>query len=175
MRAGCIRGDSSVGGIIRGSDIDERSAPSQCADLDIVRTTKPHVECAERRQTNEHAVILLYEQNVISSTQKMRCLVSVRFCARIFRFRQISRISVVAMTGAAIAIDDAAASDTLLSVKQRVYAVNHKLPMRRQRLVYRPGPHGLEALADDGDAGRRGRGRRWLGRARFAAGGLGGR
>ena len=53
------------------------------------------------------------------------------------------------MTGAAIAIDDAAASDTILSVKQRVHAANRELPVRRQRLMYRPGPHGLEALADD--------------------------
>jgi hypothetical protein len=53
------------------------------------------------------------------------------------------------MTGAAIAIDDAAATDTILSVKERVYAANRELPVRRQRLVYRPGPRGLEALADD--------------------------
>ncbi len=53
------------------------------------------------------------------------------------------------MTGAAIAIDDAAATDTILSVKERVYAVNAKLPVRRQRLMYRPGPRGMEALADD--------------------------
>ncbi len=54
------------------------------------------------------------------------------------------------MTGATIAaIDDAAASDTILSVKERVYAANCKLPVRRQRLVYRPGPRGMDALADD--------------------------
>ena len=53
------------------------------------------------------------------------------------------------MTGAAIAIDDAAADDSILSVKRRVFAANHKMPMRRQRLVYRPGPYGMEALADD--------------------------
>ncbi len=58
-------------------------------------------------------------------------------------------MSVVAMPGAAIAIDDAAATDTILSVKQRVFAVNRELPVRRQRLMYRPGPHGMEALADD--------------------------
>ena len=60
-----------------------------------------------------------------------------------------SRISVLAMTGAAIAIDDASAADTIRSVKQRVFAANQKLPMHRQRLVYRPGPRGMEALADD--------------------------
>ena len=60
-----------------------------------------------------------------------------------------SAISVVAMTGAAIAIDDAAATDTIRSVKERVHAANRELPVRRQRLVYRPGPRGLEALADD--------------------------
>ena len=53
------------------------------------------------------------------------------------------------MTGAAITIDDAAATDTILSVKQRVFSLNQKLPVHRQRLVYRPGPHGMEPLADD--------------------------
>ena len=53
------------------------------------------------------------------------------------------------MAGAAIAIDDAAAADTILSVKQRVFAANAKLPVHRQRLVYRPGPRGIEPLADD--------------------------
>jgi hypothetical protein len=52
------------------------------------------------------------------------------------------------MSGAAIAIDDASASDTILSVKQRVFAANPKMPVRRQRLVYRPGPRGMDALAD---------------------------
>ena len=61
----------------------------------------------------------------------------------------ISRISVVAMTGAAITIDDASAADSIRSVKQRVFALDRKLPVRRQRLVYRPGPRGMEALADD--------------------------
>ncbi len=53
------------------------------------------------------------------------------------------------MTGAAIAIDDATAADTVMSVKKRVFALNCKLPVRRQRLVYRPGPRGMEPLADD--------------------------
>ncbi len=53
------------------------------------------------------------------------------------------------MTGAVISIDDAAATDTIRSVKQRVFAANHKLPVLRQRLVYRPGPRGMDALADD--------------------------
>ena len=53
------------------------------------------------------------------------------------------------MTGAAIGIADAAATDTIRSVKERVCAANRELPVRRQRLVYRPGPRGLEALADD--------------------------
>ena len=53
------------------------------------------------------------------------------------------------MTGAAIAMDDAAATDSILSVKERVYAANRELPVRRQRLVYRPGLRGMEALADD--------------------------
>ncbi len=61
----------------------------------------------------------------------------------------LSRISIVDMTGAAIAIDDASAADTVLSVKQRVFAANRKLFVRRQRLVYQPGPYGMDALADD--------------------------
>ena len=59
------------------------------------------------------------------------------------------RIKVVTMAGAAISIDDASAADTIRSVKQRVFAVNRKLPVRRQRLVYSAGPRGMEALADD--------------------------
>jgi hypothetical protein len=43
------------------------------------------------------------------------------------------RISVIAMTGAVIAIDDASAADTILSIKQRVFAANRKLHVRRQR------------------------------------------
>ncbi len=53
------------------------------------------------------------------------------------------------MTGAAIPIDDASATDTILSVKQRVFAANRQMPVRRQRLVYRPGPRGMEPLVDD--------------------------
>ena len=53
------------------------------------------------------------------------------------------------MTGAAIAIDDASSTDTILSVKQRVFAANRKMSVRRQRLVYRPGPRGMDPLADD--------------------------
>ena len=53
------------------------------------------------------------------------------------------------MGGAAIAIYDAAAANTILSVKQRVFAANSKLFVRRQRLVYSAGPRGMNALADD--------------------------
>ncbi len=60
-----------------------------------------------------------------------------------------SRITVVTMAGATIAIHDAAAADTVLSVKQRVYALNRTLFVRRQRLVYTAGPRGMDALADD--------------------------
>ncbi len=59
------------------------------------------------------------------------------------------RISVIAMTGAAIVIDDASTTDSILSVKRRVFAANRELPLHRQRLVYRPGPRGIDALADD--------------------------
>jgi hypothetical protein len=50
------------------------------------------------------------------------------------------------MAGAAIAIDNAAKSDTILSVKQRVFAANRTLFVRRQRLVYTAGPRGMDAL-----------------------------
>jgi hypothetical protein len=53
------------------------------------------------------------------------------------------------MMGAAIKIDDALAADTILSVKQRAFAANPKLHVHRQRLMYRPGPHGISPLADD--------------------------
>jgi hypothetical protein len=53
------------------------------------------------------------------------------------------------MTGASIAIDDASTTDTILSVKEHVFAVNRQFHVRRQRLVYRPGVHGMDALADD--------------------------
>ncbi len=52
------------------------------------------------------------------------------------------------MTGAAIVIEDASATDTIMSVKERVFAANPTLPVHRQRLMYRPGPHGIEPLAD---------------------------
>ena len=55
------------------------------------------------------------------------------------------------MTGAVVAIDDASAADTIVSIKQRVFAASAtpKLPVCRQRLMYRPGPHGINPLADD--------------------------
>ena len=53
------------------------------------------------------------------------------------------------MTGAAIVIDDASATDTIFSVKQRVYTIDRKLYVYRQQLMYRPGPRGMEPLADD--------------------------
>jgi hypothetical protein len=59
------------------------------------------------------------------------------------------RISVVTMAGAAISIHDCTAADTILSVKQRVFAANPKLFVRRQRLMYCPGPHGMDPLADN--------------------------
>ena len=60
-----------------------------------------------------------------------------------------SRISVVTMAGAAIAIDDASAADSILSVKRRVFAANRAMYVRRQRLVYTAGPRGMEPLADN--------------------------
>ncbi len=53
------------------------------------------------------------------------------------------------MTGAAIEIEDAAATNTVLNIKERLFAVNNKLRVCRQRLVYSAGPHGMDALADE--------------------------
>jgi hypothetical protein len=53
------------------------------------------------------------------------------------------------MPGAVIPIDDAATADTILDVKRRVFAANRELRVRQQRLVYRPGPRGMDALAND--------------------------
>jgi hypothetical protein len=60
-----------------------------------------------------------------------------------------SRISVLAMSGAVITIDDASATDTILSVKERVFASNRRMRVCRQRLMCRSGPHGVNPLADD--------------------------
>ena len=65
------------------------------------------------------------------------------------RLNYRSLITFVTMAGAAIAIHDAAATDTILSVKERVFAANRTLFVRRQRLVYSAGPRGMDALADD--------------------------
>ena len=59
------------------------------------------------------------------------------------------RISVVTMAGATIVIDDASAADTIQSVKERIFALNRKLYVRRQRLVYSAGPHGIDPLANE--------------------------
>ena len=53
------------------------------------------------------------------------------------------------MAGAAITIADASSAETILSVKERVFSANKKLYVRRQRLVYLPGPYGIDPLADD--------------------------
>lgn len=53
------------------------------------------------------------------------------------------------MAGAAIAIHDASAADTILSVKERVYAANPKMHVYRQRIMYNSGANGMEPLADD--------------------------
>jgi hypothetical protein len=52
------------------------------------------------------------------------------------------------MAGATVAINDAAAEDTILSVKERVFAANRTLFVHRQRLVYTAGPSGMDVLAD---------------------------
>jgi hypothetical protein len=53
------------------------------------------------------------------------------------------------MTGAVIEIQGASTDDTIRSVKRRVFALNRQLFVHRQRLMYRPGPHGIEPLPDN--------------------------
>jgi hypothetical protein len=53
------------------------------------------------------------------------------------------------MTGAVIVIDDASAADRIPDIKERIFSASRKMPVRRQRLIYRPGPRGMEPLADD--------------------------
>ncbi len=57
--------------------------------------------------------------------------------------------TVVPKSGNSIILDDASADETIRSIKERVYSLVTKLPVRRQRLVYSAGPRGMDALADD--------------------------
>jgi hypothetical protein len=57
------------------------------------------------------------------------------------------------MAGSVFQIDDASTLDTILSVKKRISALNCQFPVRRQRLVYSAGPHGINPLADDDTLG----------------------
>ena len=60
-----------------------------------------------------------------------------------------SRISTFAKSIAAIAIEDASCADTVLSVKQRVFAANRSLYLRRLRPIYIAPPRGENDLEDD--------------------------
>ena len=68
---------------------------------------------------------------------------------RISNICNCSRISVITMAGVAIVIDDVSVTDTILDVKERVFELNPKLYVRRQRLVYSAGPHGIHPLSDE--------------------------
>ena len=82
---------------------------------------------------------------------------AISFCFTIPKHNpRVSRISVVAMTGAVIEIDGASDADTIRSVKYRVFASNRELRVRQQRLMYRPGPRGMEPLADNETLGSAG-------------------
>jgi hypothetical protein len=67
------------------------------------------------------------------------------------RFHPISRISVIPATGPAIVINDVLATDTILSVKQRIFAANRTMHPRRQQLINMYGHGMLSAvwLVDD--------------------------
>ncbi len=60
----------------------------------------------------------------------------------------LSRIRIIGANGLNIVIDDAVATDMILEIKQRVFAANRKLFVRRQRLMYRAGPRGMDKLDD---------------------------
>ena len=53
------------------------------------------------------------------------------------------------MDGVAIVVDAVSAIDTILNVKRRVYELDRKLHFRRQRLMYTPGPFGMDPLANN--------------------------
>jgi hypothetical protein len=53
------------------------------------------------------------------------------------------------MAGASTPIDNASATDTILSVKTRLFALNREMHVSRQRLVCTTGPFGMEPLADN--------------------------
>jgi hypothetical protein len=48
------------------------------------------------------------------------------------------------MTAAAIAIENASDTGTILSVKECVSILNRRLPVRRQRIVYRGGQSSID-------------------------------
>jgi hypothetical protein len=52
------------------------------------------------------------------------------------------------MSGATFAINEVCIVDSILSVKHRVFGLNPKMNVRRQRLVYNDGPYGMNSLAD---------------------------
>jgi hypothetical protein len=60
-----------------------------------------------------------------------------------------SCISVVSMTGAALVINDVSLADSILSLKQRIFDLNPKMSIHRQRLMFPNGPHGMGSLADN--------------------------
>ena len=72
-----------------------------------------------------------------------------------------SRIHVVAMTGATISIEDASAEDCVWEIKQLVYEHNRKMPAHLQRLMYRPGPYGIDPLPDNETLGGAGVAQDW--------------
>ena len=81
-------------------------------------------------------------------------MVSMTFCTGILDCSYVcvinrSRISIIAMNGAAIVLDDVFAGDSIQRVKQRVFAIDNKLVVSRQRIVYTEGPYGMNALAGD--------------------------
>ena len=60
-----------------------------------------------------------------------------------------SHIAIVNPNGYTRYFYDMDTTDTILTVKEYMHAGNDKLLVRRQRLVYSAGPHGMNALADD--------------------------
>jgi hypothetical protein len=67
------------------------------------------------------------------------------------RIAHFSRLSVVPVNLVDIVIHDASACDTIWSVKERVFALNRHMYMRRQRLYF---CDSIEPLADEDTLGR---------------------
>ena len=82
---------------------------------------------------------------LLSLTVAMTFFAGILDCSYVCLINR-SRISIISMNGAAIVLDDASAADSIQSVKRRVFGVDSKLTMSRQRIMYTDGPYGMNPL-----------------------------